>query len=89
VRFGRRAGVGEYAGLLALAYAAPVVAVVIMHRPLLVLLPLATLPMAIRLTRTLATTEGKALNACLVATAKLLLFYGVLFALGLVVEIPR
>jgi 1,4-dihydroxy-2-naphthoate octaprenyltransferase len=89
VRFGRRAGVGEYAGLLALAYAAPVVAVVIMHRPLLVLLPLATLPMAIRLTRTLATTEGKALNACLVATAKLLLFYGVLFALGLVIEIPR
>ena len=84
VRYGRRAGVGEYVGLFALAYAAPVVAVVVLHRPPLVLLPMATLPMAIRLVRTLATTEGKALNACLVGTAKLLLFYGVLFAAGLV-----
>jgi 1,4-dihydroxy-2-naphthoate octaprenyltransferase len=85
VRFGRRAGVAEYATLCALAYAAPVVAIVALHRSPWVLLPLATLPVAIRLWRTLATTEGRPLNACLVGTAKLLLFYGVLFAAGLVV----
>src|ERR1700722_14116893 len=80
VRFGRRAGVAEYAALCALAYAAPVIAVLALHRSPWALLPIATLPVALRLLRTLATTEGKPLNACLVGTAKLLLFYGVLFA---------
>jgi len=83
VRFGRRAGVIEYAALFALAYATPVAVVVWQQRAPIVLLPLATAPLAHRLVRTLATTEGAALNACLVGTAKLLLFYGVLFAAGL------
>jgi 1,4-dihydroxy-2-naphthoate octaprenyltransferase len=83
VRLGRRAGVVEYASLLALAYAAPVVAVAALGRSPWALLPLATAPLAIRLVRTLATTEGRPLNACLVGTARLLLFYGVLFAAGL------
>jgi 1,4-dihydroxy-2-naphthoate octaprenyltransferase len=85
VRLGRRAGVIEYAALFALAYAAPVAAVLWLHRAPWVLLPLLTIPLAMRLVRTLATTEGRPLNDCLVATAKLLLFYGVLFAAGLVV----
>jgi 1,4-dihydroxy-2-naphthoate polyprenyltransferase len=85
VRFGRRAGVAEYAALLALAYAAPVAAVLWMHRPAWVLLPMATLPIALRLLRTLATEEGRPLNACLAGTAKLLLLHGALFAVGLVV----
>jgi 1,4-dihydroxy-2-naphthoate octaprenyltransferase len=83
VRLGRRAGVAEYGALLLLAYAAPLVAVLAMGRSPLALLPLATIPVGLRLWRTLATTEGKPLNACLVGTAKLLLFYGVLFAAGL------
>jgi len=83
VRLGRRAGVAEYGALILLAYVAPVVAVVALGRSPLALLPLLTLPLAIRLWRTLATTEGRPLNACLVGTAKLLLFYGVLFAAGL------
>jgi 1,4-dihydroxy-2-naphthoate octaprenyltransferase len=83
VRFGRRAGVIEYAALFALAYATPIAVVFWQHRGLIALLPLATVPLAHRLVRTLATTEGKALNLCLVGTAKLLLFYGVLFAAGL------
>jgi 1,4-dihydroxy-2-naphthoate octaprenyltransferase len=33
--------------------------------------------------RTLATTEGKPLNACLAGTARLLLFHGALFAVGI------
>ena len=83
VRWGRRAGVIEYCTLLAVAYATPVVAVLGLHRSAWVMLPLATAPIAIRLTRTLATVEGRPLNACLAGTAKLLLAYGVLFAAGL------
>lgn len=88
VRFGRRFGVIEYALLLALAYAAPIVAVASFQRSFFTLLPLLTLPIAIKLTATLASTEGKALNACLANTAKLLLLHGLLFAAGLVAA-PR
>ncbi|MFO0761119.1 MAG: 1,4-dihydroxy-2-naphthoate polyprenyltransferase [Byssovorax sp.] len=88
VRFGRRFGVVEYAVLLFLGYAAPVAALLAFHRSPLVLLPLLTFPIAIKLTRTLATTEGKPLNACLAGTAKLLLLHGVLFAGGILAA-PR
>jgi 1,4-dihydroxy-2-naphthoate polyprenyltransferase len=83
VRFGRRAGVAEYAALLLIAYAAPAAAIALFGCSPWVLLPIASLPVAVRLARTLATTEGKPLNACLTGTAKLLLLYGVLFAAGL------
>jgi 1,4-dihydroxy-2-naphthoate octaprenyltransferase len=84
VRLGRRAGVIEYAALLAVAYGAPVVALAAFGRSPWILLPLGTLPLAIRLVRTLANTAGKALNACLVGTARLLFFYGVLFVAGMI-----
>lgn len=83
VRFGRRAGEIEYAALLALAYASPFVAVIAFGRSLFTLLPLVSLPVAVRLYRALATMEGRPLNACLAGTAKLLLLFGVLFAAGL------
>jgi 1,4-dihydroxy-2-naphthoate octaprenyltransferase len=50
------------------------------------LLPLATLPIAVRLLRNLATTEGRPLNACLAGTAKLLLLFAILFAAALVIS---
>jgi 1,4-dihydroxy-2-naphthoate octaprenyltransferase len=84
VRFGRRAGVAEYAALLALAFAAPALAVVALHLRAWALLPLATLPVALVLFRKLATLEGRPLNDCLAGTAKLLLLYGALFAAGIV-----
>jgi 1,4-dihydroxy-2-naphthoate octaprenyltransferase len=87
VRFGRRFGVIEYVLLFVVAYAAPVVALLRFHRSAWVLLPIVTLPLAAKLARTLATTEGAPLNACLASTAKLLLVYGVLFSAGLVVPI--
>ncbi|MEP7126104.1 MAG: 1,4-dihydroxy-2-naphthoate polyprenyltransferase [Byssovorax sp.] len=87
VRFGRRFGVIEYVALFVVAYAAPVVALLRFHRSPWVLLPMVTLPLAAKLARTLATTEGAPLNACLASTAKLLLLYGVLFSAGLVVPI--
>ena len=83
VRFGRRAGVAEYAALLALAYAAPAAAGLVLHLRGWVLLPLATLPLGIRLFTKLATQEGRPLNDCLAGTAKLLLLHGALFATGI------
>lgn len=82
VRFGRRAGVAEYALLLVAAYTAPFAAMALGRGPW-VLLPLLTLPVGIRLLRTLATVEGRPLNDCLAGTAKLLLAYGALFAAGI------
>ncbi len=84
VRFGRRAGRGRVRGAArARVRSRRVAAIAVLRRSPWVLLPLASLPVAVRLARTLATTEGKPLNACLAGTAKLLLLYGVLFAAGL------
>jgi 1,4-dihydroxy-2-naphthoate octaprenyltransferase len=86
VRFGRRAAVIEYAMLLLAAYAVPVILVLAGGYSPWVLLPLVTLPFAVRLLRVLATTEGRPLNACLAATAKLLLAFAMLFAAALVIS---
>lgn len=84
VRLGRRFGVGEYLALLAVAYVVPLGLWVAGLAGPLCLLPLVTLPLALPLYRTLATqTEGAILNRTLANTAKLLLLYGVLFAVGL------
>jgi 1,4-dihydroxy-2-naphthoate octaprenyltransferase len=87
VRFGRRAGVVEYAALLGAAYAAPVVALLAFGRSPFILLPWVSLPIAVRLVRAVSTTSGRALNEYLVGTAKLLLVYGVLFSAGLVIPL--
>ncbi|HET9931747.1 MAG TPA: hypothetical protein VFQ35_13695, partial [Polyangiaceae bacterium] len=49
-----------------------------------VLLPWVTAPLALRLIRGVVREQGRALNPLLVLTAKLLFFFGVLFALGIV-----
>ncbi len=82
VRFGRRAGIVQYLVLQALAYLVPPGLVLFGGRSLVVLLPLISLPAAILLYRNLTRDEGAALNGTLVGTAKLLVVYGVLFALG-------
>lgn len=82
VRLGRRGVLAEYALLLAAAYLVPVALAAVYRAPSL-LLPLVSLPVAVRLFRRIRATEGRALNACLASTAKLLLLFGVLFAAGL------
>ncbi len=82
VRFGRRAAVAEYALLLVLAYATPLV-LAITNGPAWTLLTLITLPWALALFRQVATLEGKPLNATLAGTAKLVLGHGCLFAIGI------
>jgi len=86
VRFGRRFGVIEYAALLVIAYLVPLAIFFGFGSAPWVLLPLLSAPLGLRLTRTLATTEGRPLNACLANTAKLLLVYGVLFSAGLILS---
>lgn len=83
VRFGRRAGIGEYIALLLAAYAVPLALVVLGQSQPWVLLPWVTAPLAIKLVGRLVLDEGAALNSTLVGSAKLLLVFGVLFALGL------
>jgi len=85
VRLGRRGAIIEYALLLGVAYAVPV-GLALCSRDPWRMLPLVTLPLAARRLRDLvAAASGPELNACLAATAQLLLAHGMLFAIGLAV----
>lgn len=85
VRFGRRAGVFEYAAMLVGAYVVPVLLLVLGRASAWILLPLLTLPLGLGLLRALVQKEGKALNPVLVGTARLLVLHGLLFTVGLAV----
>lgn len=85
VRLGRRGAIVEYALLLAVAYAVPVGLAMCSHDPWRAL-PAVTLPLAVRRLRDLVgAVSGPEFNACLAATAQLLLLHGMLFAIGLVI----
>jgi 1,4-dihydroxy-2-naphthoate octaprenyltransferase len=83
VRFGRAGGVREYAFLLTVAYATPVVMFVLGWTSAWVCLPLLTVLWAVRLLRSLVNDRGVALNQTLSETAKLLSLFGILFAIGI------
>lgn len=83
VVLGRRAGEVEYGVLLALAYLAPVLLVGGRLSGAWALLPLLTLPLAWRLVGDLRRERGRALNAVLAGTSKLVLWHGLLLAAGL------
>lgn len=83
VRFGREWGVREYAGLLSLAYLVPAGMAVAGLAPATVLLVLATLPLAVRLARSLSRDRGAVLNRTLADTARLVLVWSLLFSVGL------
>jgi len=83
VRWGSAFAIGEYRALLALSFLTPLGLVLSRAAGPEALLPLLALPMALKTERAVATSEGRALNPLLAATAKLLLVFGVLFALGL------
>jgi 1,4-dihydroxy-2-naphthoate octaprenyltransferase len=80
VRLGRRGAVVEYAALVAAAYVVPLA--LAPGRPF-ALLALATAPLALRLVRAVAGTDGRALNPLLGATARLTVLHSALLALGL------
>jgi 1,4-dihydroxy-2-naphthoate polyprenyltransferase len=83
VRFGRQATLAEYLLLLALAYLIPVGLLLTGELGPSGLLPLATLPWGRVLFRDLQRERARALNRTLVGTAKLLVVFGVLFAVGI------
>lgn len=86
VRWGRAGALGEYRTLVAIAYAAPLVALGLGWVGPTVLLPWLTVPLAIRLARTVARDSGRALNASLVRTAQLVFLFGLCLALGITLD---
>ncbi|MEO6774186.1 MAG: 1,4-dihydroxy-2-naphthoate polyprenyltransferase [Kofleriaceae bacterium] len=83
VRLGRAGALAEYALLLVASYAVSIGLAVGSRDPWL-LLPVASLPLAVSRMRALVRARnGPEFNACLAATGQLLLTYGVLFAVGL------
>jgi 1,4-dihydroxy-2-naphthoate octaprenyltransferase len=83
VRFGERAAVAEYALFVTSAYVVPIALFFTGVSGPLVLLPLATLPLAVALVRGVARERGRALNPLLGRTARLLFFTGALLAAGI------
>jgi len=83
VRFGREGGAREYAFLLTVAYATPIVMFALGWTSAWVCLPLLTILWGVRLFRSVVNDRGVALNETLAETAKLLSLFGVLFAIGI------
>lgn len=83
VRWGRAAGCNEYALLTTGAYAALLVPWMALGQSAWVLLPILTLPLALRLIRTVQTeTDGPVLNQALAGTAQLCLAFSLALAVG-------
>jgi len=84
VRLGRRGARAEWMVLVGSAYALTLVTWLAFGTSAFVLLPWATLPLALRLGRVvLRDGAGPALNGALAGTAQLSLFFALLFAAGL------
>lgn len=83
VRWGRDAGVVEYAGLLAAAFVVPIGLLATGLAKPAVLLPLLTAPLAVLRLKELRSRRGPSLNQTLAQTAQLLVLFGLLLAAGL------
>ncbi|MCC6216281.1 MAG: 1,4-dihydroxy-2-naphthoate polyprenyltransferase [Polyangiaceae bacterium] len=83
VRLGRRGALGEHAALLAVAFLVPLALALGGLAGWATLAPWLSLPLAVRLARDVRAREGRALNASLVATARLLALFGALLGVGL------
>jgi 1,4-dihydroxy-2-naphthoate polyprenyltransferase len=88
VRLGRRGALAEYGALLLLAYAVPPALIVFRGFGPETLLPLVTLPLSLSLLLRVMNGEGRALNPLLGQTARLLLLFAILFALGIILGAP-
>lgn len=83
VRFGRRVAIGECLLLYAAAFATPPIAAVAAGSPWLVL-PLASAPLA--LAPLLRVANARRLNAALAETARLLMVFALLWAVGIAIS---
>ncbi len=85
VRFGGGFARAEWAVLVVAAYATPVVMFALGLVDAWALAPLVTLPVAVKIWGIVRREEGLPLNGALATTAKLLLVFSVLFAVGIAV----
>lgn len=83
VLLGRRGARAEYSILMVIAYVTPFAIWLGLDLRATILLPLLTLPLAVRLIRTIYTVLGPPLNLALARTAQLAAGYAILFAIGL------
>ncbi len=83
VLLGRRFATAEYFAMLIAAYLVPALLLARGNFEPTILLPWLTAPLAVKLFARLRRETGPALNDVLAGTAKLLLLFGVLFAVGL------
>ena len=83
VRFGRDFALNQYRAILIVSYLTPILLVLTRAAHPAALLPLLSLPLALKTERGVRTSEGRALNPLLAGTAKLLMIFGILFSLGL------
>ena len=88
VMIGRRATRVEYTLLLVVAYAVPLVLVVVGRASAWMLLPLASLPLAVRLLRSVWREQGRPLNLALKGTGQLHLLLGVLLSAASLLGLP-
>jgi len=87
VRWGRRAAEIEYLFMMILAYAACVIPFLAGWAGWSILLPLVTIPRAVQLVKRIRTLPASPLfNKLLADTAQLVLFYCLLFSLGVVLD---
>lgn len=84
VRLGRGGARAEYALLLGLSYAAPVIVWLMGFASFWVLLSFSSAPLAIVLLQRVRNQKGRALNPVLAGTARLCLFFAVAYAVGIV-----
>ncbi len=82
VKFGKQFSRFQYLIQLVIAYVVPVYIYLKYEFGLVLLLPLITLPIAIKLYLQLSNLQGKALNKTLELTAKLSVLYSILFSIG-------
>lgn len=83
VRLGSRGTQIEYMALLVVAYVVPILLWPGFGLKPWVLLPLLTLPLAVRLARDILTVSGAALNRALAGTARLAVWFALAFAVGI------
>jgi 1,4-dihydroxy-2-naphthoate octaprenyltransferase len=83
VRIGDAATRREYESLLLVAYLIPPVMWLTSLASPWLLLSWVTVPMAVKLVRSVKNSAGRALNLVLAGTARLCLFYAVAFSIGI------
>ena len=82
VRLGRKATRWQYAALVVGSYLVPVVQWALLGGKISLLLPLLSLPLAVKLLKEMWTRQGAELNPVLASTAKLLAIFGLLYTVG-------